>query len=101
MIRVFVSYAHADESLHQELGKHLASRKHQGLVEFWHDRLIDAGDDWAQAIDANLTTANVILLLISSDFIASRYCYELEATEAMRHHTAGEAVVILIFSHGH
>lgn len=94
MIRVFISYAHSDESLHQELGKHLASLKHQGLVEIWHDRLIDAGDDWAQAIDANITTADVILLLISSDFIASRYCFELEAAEAMRRHAAGEAVVI-------
>ena len=94
MIRVFVSYAHADESLCQELGKHLASLKHQGLIDVWHDRRIDAGDDWAQAIDANLASADVILLLVSSDFIASRYCFELEAKEAMRRHTAGEAVVI-------
>ena len=41
MIRVFVSYAHADESLCQELGKHLASLYHQGLIDVWHDRRID------------------------------------------------------------
>lgn len=96
MIRLFVSYAHADESLFRELEKHLTSLKHQGLVEVWNDRLIDAGDDWARAIDANLAAADVILLLISSDFIASRYCFQLEAAEAMRRHAAGEAVVIPI-----
>ena len=94
MIRIFISYAHADEALRQELGKHLASLKHQGRVEIWHDRLIDAGDEWAHAIDTNLQSADVILLLVSADFIASPYCYEVELKEAMRRHDASEAVVI-------
>lgn len=93
-MRIFISYAHADEALRQELGKHLASLKHQGVVEVWHDRLIGAGEDWAQSIDANLSNADVILLLISSDFIASRYCYEVELAEALRRHEAEDAVVI-------
>lgn len=94
MIRIFISYAHADEALRQELGKHLASLKYQGLVEVWHDRLIDAGEEWAHAIDTNLQSADVILLLVSADFIASPYCYEVELKEAMRRHDVGEAVVI-------
>jgi hypothetical protein len=94
MIRVFISYAHADEALRQELGKHLVSLKHQGLVEIWHDREIGAGEEWVKAIDANLKSADVILLLVSSDFLASRYCYEVEFKEALRRHESGEAVVI-------
>lgn len=94
MIRVFISYAHADEALRQELDKHLTSLKRQGIIETWHDRRITAGQEWAAAIDGNLKAAKVILLLVSADFIASSYCYEDEMQEAMRRHEAGEAVVI-------
>jgi len=94
MVQIFISYAHADEALRQELDKHLASLKHQGLIESWHDRRIAAGQAWADEIDANLQTADVILLLVSADFIASPYCYDVEMREAMRRNAAGQAVVI-------
>lgn len=94
MIRIFVSYSHADEALRQELDKHLVSLKRQGLVEVWHDRRIEAGEEWAGKISANIQSAHVILLLISPDFIASQYCYEVELAEAMRLHERGDAVVI-------
>lgn len=94
MIQGFIAYAHADEGLRKELDKHLASLKHRGVVELWNDRRIDAGEEWAHAIDANLRAAKVILLLVSSDFIASEYCYDVEMREALRRHGAEEAVVI-------
>ena len=94
MLRIFISYAHADEALRQELDKHLASLKHQGIVEVWHDRRINAGQEWANEIDSNLQSADIVLLLISSDFIASDYCYNKEMQEAMRRHDAGEAATI-------
>jgi len=94
MVKIFISYAHADEGLRQELDKHMAGLKHQGIVEAWHDRRIGAGQDWVDEIDENLRTADVVLLLISSDFIASKYCYDVEMAEAMRRHDAKQAVVI-------
>jgi hypothetical protein len=94
MIRVFISYAHADESLRQEFDKHLTSLKHQGIIETWHDRRITAGQEWAAAIDENLRTSDLILLLVSADFISSPYCYETEMQEAIRLHAAGKAIVI-------
>lgn len=94
MLKVFISYSHADETLRQELDKHLASLKHQGIVGIWHDRRISAGQDWANEIDKNLESADIVLLLISADFISSDYCYRKEMNEAMRRHDAGEAVVI-------
>jgi hypothetical protein len=33
-------------------------------------------------------------LRLSADFLASRYCYEIELKRAMERHEAGEAVVI-------
>jgi hypothetical protein len=94
MIRAFISYSHADENYRNELQKHLMSLQHQGIVETWHDRRIVAGEEWAGCIDDELHRADIILLLVSSDFIASRYCYELEMNEALARHERGEAVVI-------
>jgi hypothetical protein len=94
MLRVFISYAHADEALRQELDKHLASLKHQKIIEIWHDRRIAAGEEWENAIDQNSENADVVLLLVSSDFIASPYCYEKEMREAMRRHELRQSVVV-------
>ena len=96
MIRVFISYSHADEALRQELDKHLMSLKRQGLVEVWNDRRIGAGEEWAKAIDANIESSHLILFLVSSDFIASPYCYDVELAEAMRRHEGGDAIVVPI-----
>lgn len=94
MIRVFISYSHADEELRQVLDKHLMSLRHQGLIEVWHDRRIGAGEEWAGQIDENIKNAHIILLLVSADFIASRYCYEVELANAMDRHQRRDAIVI-------
>lgn len=94
MTRVFFSYSHRDEQLRNELETHLAALKRQGIIETWHDRRIGAGEDFENEISQNLEKADIILLLISSDFIASEYCYGVEMTRAMERHESGEAHVI-------
>jgi hypothetical protein len=91
---LFYSYSHKDEDLRVKLEAHLASLKREGLISEWHDRKIIAGTDSDCEIDEHLETADVILLLISSDFIASNYCFEKEATRAMERHESGEATVV-------
>ena len=93
---VFFSYSHRDEELRDELAIHLTMLKRQGIVAAWHDREITAGSDWAGAIDDHLNSASVILLLVSANFLASDYCYDLELGRAMKRHEAGEATVIPI-----
>jgi len=93
---VFISYSHRDEKLRETLGLHLASLQRQGVIKSWHDRKISAGTEWRQAIDENLNSAEIILLLISENFIASDYCYDLEMERAIARHDAGEARVIPI-----
>ena len=93
-IELFYSYAHEDESLLGELRKHLGILKRQGVIRDWHDRKITAGAEWKGQIDHHLTTAAVILLLVSADFIASDYCYDIEMTRALERHDKGEARVI-------
>jgi hypothetical protein len=91
---VFFSYSHKDEDLRDRLETHLAMLKNQRLIDAWHDRRIKAGDDFDHSISSYLNDANVILLLVSPDFLASPYCYEIEMTRAMERHNAGEARVI-------
>src|SRR5919199_1824781 len=90
-IELFVSYSHTDEAPWHELENHLALLRRQGVITTWYDRQIIAGSEWAQEIDTHLTTAQIILLLISADFLASDYCYGIELQRAMARHAAGEA----------
>ena len=93
-VRLFYSYSRKDEELRNELEKHLTLLHRQGLIDAWHDREIDAGDEWKEAIDENLERADVILLLISADFIASDYAFDIEMKRALERHEEQTARVI-------
>lgn len=95
-IEVFISYSHNDETLRKELEKHLSILKRQKLISTWHDRNIGAGEEWKGQIDKHLDSAQMILLLVSADFLASDYCYDIELKRAIERHKAGEARVIPI-----
>lgn len=96
MPTLFFSYSHQDEKLRDQLEVHLAGLKRQGVISTWHDRRISAGTELGNAIDQNLNEADVILLLISPDFINSDYCYEREMLRAMERHERSEARVVPI-----
>ncbi|MCB0197179.1 MAG: SUMF1/EgtB/PvdO family nonheme iron enzyme [Anaerolineae bacterium] len=93
-LKIFFAYARADQALRDELDMHLAFLRRSNLIEGWYDGNISAGEEWQQAIDHHLHTADIILLLVSPNFIASDYCYDVEMKKAMVRHEAGEAVVI-------
>jgi hypothetical protein len=93
-VKIFLCYAREDETLRQGLVKQLSALKRQGLVDLWYDRDISAGTEWEREIDRHLNTAQIILLLISPDFMDSDYCYSIEMKRAMERHERGEARVI-------
>ena len=94
MAHVFFSYSHADEELRNELEKHLAGLLRQGVITAWHDRRIGPGEELHGHIHDQLNTADIVLLLVSADFLASDYCYDVEMMRAMERHERGEARVI-------
>ena len=96
-VNIFFSYAYKDEAFRDALELHLSLLKRQGLVAGWHARKILAGEDFAAEIDEHMQSANVIIMLISPDFIASDYCWEKEMMHAMERQSAGTARVIPIF----
>ena len=95
-VKLFYSYSHKDEALRDELDAHLKILQRQKVIAPWKDRDIEAGAEWNEEIKRELDEAQIILLLISRDFIASDFCWDKEMERAMERHDAGEAVVIPI-----
>jgi hypothetical protein len=94
--KVFYSYSHQDAHLRAELAKFLAPLRHTKKIVEWHDREILPGADWEKEISSELESANLILLLVSADFLASEYCFGVEIETAMARKKRGEAEVVPI-----
>src|SRR5262245_30973317 len=95
-LRVFCSYSHRDEAFRKELDPFLAVLEREEVIASWHDRKIDAGAEWKEEIDVELNRSDLILLLISVDFIQSRYAFEIEMTRALEMHDMKRARVVPI-----
>jgi TIR domain len=95
-LRIFCSYSHEDEEYLNELWISLAGVRQQGLIEWWHDREISPGIDWDQAIDENLDSSEIVLLLVTPNFMSSEYVQKKEIKRALEKHERGEARVIPI-----
>ncbi len=95
-VKVFYSYADADEKLCKKLETHLRMLHLEGLITELHKHQIVAGTNWRQTIDEHLSTASLILLLVSPDFFASDFCISFEMQKALERHEAGETRVIPI-----
>lgn len=94
--RVFYSYSHKDEALRDKLASCLAPLKRQNKIVEWHDRKIMAGALWEADINTHIDTADLVLLLISENFLKSTYCFGIELEKAMARLKRGEVRVIPI-----
>nr|BBH94444.1 hypothetical protein KTA_26430 [Thermogemmatispora argillosa] len=96
-LKVFISYSRArqDQKLRQELEKHLSGLRNERLIESYHSGQLSAGREQSES-QRWLEQADIILLLISPDYIADEQCYNEEMQRAMQRHQAGTARVIPI-----
>ena len=95
--RVFISYSSKDARLKDELMTRLKPMQASaGLIECWHDRLITPGEEWDGEIKSQLEQADVILLLVSAQFLASDYIRGVEIKRAIELSEAKKARVIPI-----
>ena len=81
-LRLFYSYSHKDEHLRNQLETHLKLLNRNAVITSWYDRQIGAGHEWTNKISENLEKRQLILLLVSADFIASDYCHDIEMKRA-------------------
>ena len=95
-LKVYYCYAEQDEKLRDQLTAHLSSLRRERKLTIWLDVLLLAGADWKLEVEKQLKQADIILLLISSDFMASDYCYNLQLSAALNHYEAGKVDIIPI-----
>ena len=99
MIKIFVSYSHKDEDIRKKLHNHLASMVRNRIIEILFDRKIRPGQHLDHEIEKSIAGANIVLLLVSANFIDSNYCYNVELKYIMRmHKTRNLRVVPVIVS---
>jgi hypothetical protein len=95
-LKIFYCYAQDDSKYRRNLEKHLSSLRRSLLITTWYDRQIQVGVNWQQEIDPHLETADIILPLVSNDFLRSDYCSGAEMKRALERHNAGDAYVLPI-----
>src|SRR5579884_4521094 len=95
-VAAFCAFAQPDLSSCRKLEEALKPAQRQRVLTLWHEGHIPVGWDRTQTIEAQFSSATLILLLISPDFLASDEC-DMLTQRALERHTAGEAHVIPIF----
>jgi len=93
-VRVFFSYSHQDDAHRLRLAKALRLLERQGLIDTWSDRKLLPGDRWEEGIEQELERADLILFLVSDDFLASEFIWGTEMKRALAREEAGEARVV-------
>lgn len=81
---VFISYSHKDEEWKDKLVTHLSVLQEQGLLHIWEDRRIAVGDDWLPEIQKAIQSAHVAILMISANFLTSKFILGKEVPELLK-----------------
>jgi len=95
-VKIYISYARMDRLLIEDFKKHLLPLQRRGLIELLDELEVAPGGNWNVAIDKHLNEADIILLMVSPDFLDSDYCYSKEMQRALERHMQREAHVIPI-----
>ncbi|MCB9317545.1 MAG: leucine-rich repeat domain-containing protein, partial [Lewinellaceae bacterium] len=95
-VQAFVSYSHKDLDYLEELRAALAPLIRLNKLKIWDDRDINAGEQWEKEIFRELEAADIVLCLVSSDFVASDFCWKKEFEAALKGHHKGTKTVIPI-----
>ena len=93
-VQIFIAYSQKDRIFLDALRSHATPLLRKGNVTVWFDGEIRPGETWDDVIKANLHSADIILMLLSANALASDYFYEQEVKDAVERHKAGTALVV-------
>jgi hypothetical protein len=82
-LRVFISYSHKDKRMKDKLMTHINSLIRQKYISLWFDNMILPGKTIDKEVLCALQSSQIVLLLLSADYLASDYCYQIEMEEAL------------------
>ena len=95
-VRIFVSYARDDLRYLERLRTHVADlRRHN--VEFFDDRDIGVGREWKRILLERLNVADIVILMVTANFVASDFCMQEEFPQAMQRQQAGKCVLMPLY----
>lgn len=92
---IFISYSHKDEYWKNKLENHLSPLKNQELIKTWNDKQIESGL-WDLQIQQAIEKADIYLLLITPNFLASSYIANKEIITAYKRFKQGQAKIFPI-----
>ena len=95
-VQGFLSYAHLDKDWRERIQKSLSRLELEGELDLWFDGRLTPGDSFREVIEEKVTDAQLILLLVSENFLASRFSYEEELRRALAKQQGGTAKVVPI-----
>lgn len=96
VVNIFISYSLADKKYRDELVKHLEKTGITAQFNIWSDKDILPGENWENEIQRALEKAEIILLLVSPDFMASEYIRRKELPQSLQRNRWGQAIIIPI-----
>src|SRR5665213_815088 len=98
MAHAFISYSHSDEQVVKRLHTHMSQLKREGQLSSWFDGAILVGGSLDDEIGNELKKAEIFLAIISPDYLASSYCYDIEFQEALKLFNMGQLKIVPIIA---
>lgn len=98
-VDIFISYSHADEVWKNEIQKHLRVLQMHGQVSIWDDRQIEVGEEWLPKIEAAISQARVAILLVSVDFLTSKFIARQEIPKFLERSKADGLRIVPVIVH--
>jgi internalin A len=83
MKKIFISYSSKNTDFMKRFVTHLEPLRRNGLIDLWHDRMIEPGTKWNDSIRKEIELSDVVIFLLSPDFIATNYIFEVEIPQAL------------------
>jgi len=93
-IRIFISYAHADEQWKDRILMHLVPLSRNERIIVWHDESLKLGEQWEKKIDEQLSSADIAVMLISPAYLASNYISDKEMPKLLDRQRLEQIVIL-------
>jgi len=95
-IKLFISYAHADEEQKNRFVQLLNELTINGLLEEWSDQKLTPGLKWDKEIKRKLEESQIVLFLITKSFFKSDYINDVEIKNTIDRYNQNEVLIVPI-----
>lgn len=95
---IFISYNRKDEVEKDYLLSHLGVLQGAGLIDLWSDHRIAAGDDWQTEISQAIVQAKIAVLLVTANFLNSKFILQTEVPELLRRRQTEGLIVVPVIA---